>query len=464
MFVVPWIVAWLWLTRGALLDDTFIHLRYAMHLRALNGFVYNPGSGIEYGCSSPLWACLLALLGASCAAAKGASIAGWLAALALLCRWLREPRAFGPSSTLALAFLSPSGVRWLTDGMETSLVAMAALTVPWICSRRPAAALPGLLVRAGLACALVLLRIELVTAVTAVVAALVLDRRVREAAAWGVGALAGLAALFAIFGHLVPDTAIAKRLGEPDVLRIWQIARSLGGGMSLGVLALIAVSGAVSIGVARAGGRATLRLALGSLPALAVLLAVAGGQVVQGVRHVLWPVLFLASWSLWIGWRESAVEPPRTRRWAVVALLALIAWPFEARVVRALLLDRSETTARMAGDGLTALAPYAGSAADIGMIGWFTGARILDGSGLVNGRAWAELSSGARRDEIIRRRPDFLYYSDLQLASFAPGFRRQYRVCREYRLSNVTSIDHYVLAVRTDLPAPLGGCSDVRLR
>ena len=52
-------VGLMWPLRGYLTDDTFIHLQYARHLSLGHGLVFNPGERV-YGCTSPLWATLIA--------------------------------------------------------------------------------------------------------------------------------------------------------------------------------------------------------------------------------------------------------------------------------------------------------------------------------------------------------------------------------------------------------------------
>jgi hypothetical protein len=51
--------ALMWPLRGYITDDTFIHLQYAKHLADGTGLVFNIGEPV-YGCTSPLWAALIA--------------------------------------------------------------------------------------------------------------------------------------------------------------------------------------------------------------------------------------------------------------------------------------------------------------------------------------------------------------------------------------------------------------------
>src|SRR6185503_14966345 len=48
-----------WPLRDYITDDTYIHLQYAHHLAAGDGFVFNTGERV-YGSTSPLWVLLIA--------------------------------------------------------------------------------------------------------------------------------------------------------------------------------------------------------------------------------------------------------------------------------------------------------------------------------------------------------------------------------------------------------------------
>src|SRR6185436_3577670 len=102
-----------------------------------------------------------------------------------------------------------------------------------------------------------------------------------------------------------------------------------------------------------------------------------------------------------------------------------------------------------------------GAAYDIGFIAWFTGARILDASGLVNGRAFAALTTGERIRRIGEAQPDFLFVTAEQAASFAGALDlRQYRVCHRYRSANLGSDQVHILAVRSSRGNVLGPCPE----
>jgi hypothetical protein len=131
------LLAWLaWLifaSRYEMLDDALIHLRYATML-AQHHFLTYDGVHPTYGASSVLYVCLLALLRLITPSSMLPKLVSLLAygILILLFSGLLWRLRYRPIPA-ALLFVSlltvcgPMGVRWLTDGMETSLVAVAAV-------------------------------------------------------------------------------------------------------------------------------------------------------------------------------------------------------------------------------------------------------------------------------------------------------------------------------------------------
>lgn len=125
-------LALMWPVRHYLTDDTFIHLQYAKHLAAGNGFVFNVGENV-YGSTSPLWVALIAdgialgLDGLWTARALGLAATLWSVVLflQLMRRNLRLPEL------RALATITWAGhawmIRWSLSGMETALAVALVL-------------------------------------------------------------------------------------------------------------------------------------------------------------------------------------------------------------------------------------------------------------------------------------------------------------------------------------------------
>jgi hypothetical protein len=119
-----------------LADDGLISLRYARHLLAGEGLVWNPGERVE-GYSTLLWVLLCAGLGVF-----GVDLVEGARALGLACgagavtavAWtLRRQPAAGQGVGVGAAALSTSLAVWSQSGMEGGLVALeVALALAWL--------------------------------------------------------------------------------------------------------------------------------------------------------------------------------------------------------------------------------------------------------------------------------------------------------------------------------------------
>ena len=236
----------LWYSRFHMLDDALIHLRLA-ELFLEHGFFTTDGSAHDFGTSSPAFVLLAAAvhgLVETDFTTKLLSIVFYVALVAGLV--VLTARAGGPARAgwlaLAVLVISPIGVRWLTDGMETSLVAGIALLLGIAASGagRPGVAWIGALVLLGATA--VTTRIELTLFVALAAACLVIrhdpkDRPANRpmAAALAGGGGVGLLAIWLYFGALLPDAAIAKAAGAAGPLdSLLAIAISLAGGLLFG--------------------------------------------------------------------------------------------------------------------------------------------------------------------------------------------------------------------------------------
>jgi hypothetical protein len=201
------------------------------------------------------------------------------------------------------------------------------------------------------------------------------------------------------------------------------------------------------------------------LPCVLTLIAVRG-QILHGVRHVFWVYLFLIAWNLGILGRIGRQAPAAPTRLpsrflrhgtATGLTVLLLAWCFETPAVAAILRSRAEIFEAMRGQALNRLSRGQGAAYDVGFIGYFTGASILDGNGLVNGRTFAVLTREERARRIGAMRPDFLFVNQEQAAGLTPFLDLEaYRICHRYRSINLGSEQIHFLAVREPWPARLG--------
>jgi hypothetical protein len=127
------------------LDDAWIHLAYAKSLRLGDGLSYNPGDH-ELGCSSPLWALLLAVWPIAGDPVRPVQLLGillhavtaWIAAHLGIDLARRRATLQAPLPVLSLALLAgvlvaatPTLVQASVSGMEVSLCAALVLAVAW---------------------------------------------------------------------------------------------------------------------------------------------------------------------------------------------------------------------------------------------------------------------------------------------------------------------------------------------
>src|SRR5277367_1849423 len=125
--ILAWLSYWLITTRYAMLDDALIHLHYADLLHRYH-FITFDGIRHGFGTSSLLYVSLLAVLrGFSTSPLLGKLVSdlSYLFLVGIVFGLVVKLRQH-TSSQLLLAgllfcLLSPMGIRWLTDGMETSL-------------------------------------------------------------------------------------------------------------------------------------------------------------------------------------------------------------------------------------------------------------------------------------------------------------------------------------------------------
>ena len=350
---------------------------------------------------------------------------------------------------LALIFVlvSPFAVRWLTDGMETSLAGLLSLAFSILLYRRAPPA-----VLALMALVLSLLRVDL-TLLVAFGAILMIDQGERlRAGALCVGSGVSLAFIRLTMGHLLPDTALAK-VG----LRFFDVfagtAHEIAGTFSFGIGVLL-VWAASAVSAWRIDRRSAL---IANLPfPVLMLLAAARGQQIHGVRYIIWALLFSIAWNLMA---TAAVPSPRPVLLSALACVLIVCWIFELPVALRIDRGRSANLSAMENGHLDQLRGE-GLAEDVGFVGYFSAAPICDLSGLVNGRVAAQMTIVQRTEVCLARKPSFLFLSGSQIGYLDNMFRlnsqSDWLDCGHVDFPNVGSDDsHWLLVRRTAYPA---GC------
>ncbi len=478
-----WLLVWLRLSWPAMQDDAFIHLRYAANLLQHHMISYN-GVHSDYGTSSLLYVWLLAGLRAfftSPVLPRAVSSVFHVLLFGGLvwgfARALRSaPRlAWGFALLLLAVLVMPMAVRWLDDGMETSLalclVSLTVFSISRLGHREDVA--PGSVVWLFvLGFAATLTRVEYllmvgVASLTLFFARLSLANeqgpgrgvaaRLRLAAVCAgplLGGLLAAALIFCTMHALVPDTAIAKGNDHaPWLGTLHAVASVLASSLSLGVfLVLLWVLTAVAEIAYK--GRVTLAmLAANSLFPVVVALAALRGQEVQGIRYFVWTLVFPILWNtLELRWAE--LEPRRLMVRALggatlaVAGALLILVPVESTLLYREFRVRERALAEFRGQHLERLRSMTLVAYDIGYIGYFTESPVCDMGGLVNGRVRAALPYPERVKLCVAEHPQYAFVSNSNL-----GFlnfmldMKGWSVCSVYDLANLRASDlHYLVA------------------
>jgi len=442
MLLVLAIVAagYLWSARLLFLDDAFIHLRIAKNLHELGFYSFN-GDSRAYCTSSPLYTALLAALlavygGVLLPKFLGVVIYGVLFLIVARALVTAERR---PARWLWLLFLlaivSPLGVRWLCDGMETGLVAVAAIVLARVAlvistgSRERGAAI---LIGGGLLGLIaVLLRVEfcLLVAMIGFASLTLRPLRVdRVAVSLALGSALGVASLYAIFGAVLPDTAIAKAAAGPpsistSIATLLDIAKAHAAASSLGVIVFSAWLYS-AIRVIRHGTNRSFSMILNATFPLIIAMIAIRHQAIQGYRYFVFMEFFLLAYNIAVV--DTEREPPKPRvaqphswNWVAAACLIVVWVCWQAMDFRRfsnMIESRAASFVKIRDANLTDLKGTYGIAWDVGLIGFFSEATILDGNGLVNGREFARLSEADRLRWFVAHHPiKFVFGNEAQL-------------------------------------------------
>jgi hypothetical protein len=445
VLVLPFVILQLIFSRFHFLDDAFIHLRIAHNLLDLGYFAYNAGEP-SFATSSPLYTLVLALFSIFLRTPllpKAVDILVYLVILFLIGREFvasENPARTGISFAVLVLAASPMGIRWLTDGMETGLIALFAIALALVTHKRiieqEEPRISSTLLISVLAALAVLLRVEFgyVLAVSIAVIsiygimngpndplAIRLTYTCRRIFPFVLGGIAGFALILIIFGRILPDTAIAKQeySGSMKVFEVldsalWIFKAHAGASFfGMGLLILWAASAFLAYRATQNAGKYCV-LAANSSMLLFILLLLLSHQDVQGVRYYIFIEAFLIALN-WL-FLSTARENVRLKPIAYPLFIVMLLWiTFDAAAFYKISAGRSETYGRFTETDYSYLQNKRGIAYDIGMVGFFTQGYILDMSGLVNGRKQAAISSERRLEEAADATVDFVFANAEQL-------------------------------------------------
>jgi hypothetical protein len=475
--VAVWFGAWMWLMRYHQLDDAFITLRYAQHLAESGELAFNPHVESR-GASSLLYTYVVALayrLDNSSLDTKLLSIIFYAALLAATgFRWLRAKSALTGSLWLSLliVLLSPMSVRWLSDGMDTSLYVLAAYVIgtvtagDWPQKR----SWPRSVLLVLLGAVAVVIRVEAGLLVACATLGMLLQRvearRGLDAPGWltaealwgaplALGSALACIAVALMFGSLLPDTAAAKsHYADAFTIRyLGHLAVSMASTFTMGAGLLVLAAGSAVLALAAESGLGKLAILAGDAPFPALVLA-AWSRGEEGMfRYFIASLVFAIAWNVASLERRSSVVVVRyerpARRWlAAFAVVLLVLFLPEGVCVYRIGASRSQSYLAMRRQHLELLASETGVAGDVGMIGYFSQASICDLDGLVGGRDWARKPPDERVRLCATRSPFFVFANSAQADEL-----RQYldfhslTPCYDYPLPNVSTQDTHILYV-----------------
>ncbi len=416
-----------WVARGYLLDDAFIHLRYAEHAAAGEWFAFNTGEP-SFGCSSIPWILLLAQLGRFVphrhwpALAKGLSLVFNLCSLLVLARLtLRSTLAVHARTRtlflfVVLALLAfPTSIRWLQDGMETSLAVLLAFLCVW---RALAVEAQGEHPLTAIADAMLLalpgiLRIDLAP-LSLCAAALAANRGRRFVLVGSIVPILSFQLWVRIHqGSFLPDTAIAKASGAfSPSFPLWFAVATAGATPAWLAGPLAATAGAFHALRQRSWRSLIDWAALLAPLVLTLSMGALRGQAIQGPRYFLPALAFSLAGALLLC--PALAEPALHKLhaalglvWAAVLAQFLFTFASLPRLLAPTAIELPPALTRASAR----LAAF-----DIGLLGWSTEGVIEDWSGLVHGREVARAGSDARRCLLAARHgfPDALVLTAAQ--------------------------------------------------
>jgi hypothetical protein len=479
ILLAVWLMVWLRLSWPAMQDDAFIHLRYAVNLLRYHIISYD-GVHPDYGTSSLLYVWLLAALRAffqSPVLPRAVSSIFHVTLFAGLAwafpRALRSaPKlAWGFASLLLIILVMPMAVRWLDDGMETSLT-LCILSLLVFCLSRlghSEAVSPrswAWLFFLGLIATLTRVEYLLLMAIASLTLFLArseslkpigLSARLRMAATCSAPLLGSLFAAGAIrwsMHVLIPDTAIAKADAQAPWSAIMLSTTDVFlSAMSMGAILLMfwLLTAAALVVYKR---RVSLSLLVANSPfPIVMALAIQRGQQVQGIRYFVWTLVFPILWNI-LELRWSAAEPHRFAArmlefgaYGVVCSL-LIALPIESVLLTREFQAREKSLAQFRAQHLERLSSMSLVAFDVGYIGYFTQSPLCDMAGLVNGRASAALPFRVRVQTCAAQNPQYAFVSGFSLWELGNTLNlRGWSICSEYDFANLRTSDlHYLIA------------------
>jgi len=444
---------YIWEARYLYLDDAFIHLRIAKNLLD-HGFYSFNGDFPTYCTSSPLFTALLALCSQFVSTPNLPKIVGVLIYSVLFAviasRVLTATTPYARWSWIAFlaAVGSPLAMRWLADGMETGLSGIVALLLAdaafeiYSESKPISAATVIGFTTLGLLASTLRIEFSLLIGLIGIATLTRFQRRGIDprAIALAAGSVAGFSVIFGIFGRILPDTAIAKSHALTNMpwtvaafTTLMNIGKAHAAASSLGTIVVLGVIGSFLSAMRTACDRYFMAVINAGF-AVVLFLVVWRQQAIQGYRYFVFIEFFLFAFNIAIlnasrNIHEKAAIAVRPRgglNSSVVAILlgvAFVGWQaFDLYKLRTISAGRAISFQKFENASLSDLRGTYGIAWDVGMIGYFSQARILDGNGLVDGIDVARMTRPDRLRSFVTEHPVRFVFVDAPQLAGLKGF------------------------------------------
>ena len=453
-----------YISRAMMLDDALIHLRYAINMYK-HGIVTYDGEIKTYGTSSTFFTLLVGLayqITHSVFSPKIISIIFYLSTIGLiLIKHFKSKTNQYIWISLYIILLTPLSIRWLTDGMETSLVFFVCISLSLITFeivQNSIQSKKDYLFYFIFGLFISLVRIELTylilfSTLTILYFHLKKDNFIIcliKNNPLALGALFGILIIFYYYGYILPDTAIAKK-SAPSLLLILTLVKATFTSLSFGIglLLLIFISFGIIINkkseiYIKLGSKkivnATILINL-SLAIFIVIISIKG-QRIEGIRHFLWLYAFITGWNLIV--ITSCIDHIKYNYKFVVIFITTVIFLFvpEFYLFQRISNGRNKALYTMNDSNLTFLKNDIGLAADIGYIGYFSEASICDMLGLIGGREFAILNTEQRIEECLKKDLGFLFLDigQIEVIRKKIEYIGQWCVYDKYDFPNVSSM------------------------
>jgi len=281
----------------------------------------------------------------------------------------------------------------------------------------------------------------------------------------GLGSAIGLASIYAMFGALLPDTAVAKAAtGSLQVTTMFatliDIAKAHGAASMLAVVVIVAWFYSADRAI-RYGANRPFSIILNATAPLMILTIIVRQQAVQGYRYFVFMEFFLLAYNILVIDTENESPAPVVRQWRLkhwvaagsLSMLCVCWQALDFQRFSIMIASRAASFAKFRDANLTDLKGTYGIAWDVGLVGFFSGATILDGNGLVNGREFARKPKADRLRWFVSHYPiKFVFGDEAQLQELGALIDLHSRQIREsFDFANFSAQpDRHFMMVRPD--------------